>query len=595
MQRILKIQLLVLVAATFLAYIPSFWNPFIWDDEQFIYKNVYVLNFDLKNLLTQQIIAGANHPSDYYRPITALTFAVDHTIYGLRPFGFHLSNTIFHTLAGCLLLLLLTQLGLNKSNKKFGPLNWLSPALIISLWFLLNPLQVEAVAYINSRGDSLYALFTFLTINLILLANNKFQTNQAKYWFLIAASFMTAAISFLSKEIGIITMPLAVICLWLTYQQQKNPHQSSKYLISLANLAIVSGLYVLARVTIFNFGGTLNLYREENAYTQSLLIRFITFLSITPTYWRLLILPFPLHMERTAAIVTTFFNPNVLLGLTILLLLTLVMVGLKIKNQLSPLIIFGLTWMMIAIGPVSGIVPINGLIYEHWLYLPLVGFMIFIYGLLREVIRMLPSQPHVLVYKILILSITVLYLALTWRQIWLWQTPIRWYGYLIKFSPSARVYNNLAIAYNEQGQNQAAIDAYLNAIKLDDSYPQTRYNLGNTYADIGNIKAAKEQYLQAIAINPSFYYSFEKLVNIYAAEEDYENVVKALEELRQQNPYILDYWFAQIRALHILNRNEDIKKLESELLQMAGKDAPKLKIELDKLHQELNAATSAKK
>ena len=34
----------------------------------------------------------------YYRPLTSLTFLIDHRIWGVAPFGYHVTNLLLHVL-----------------------------------------------------------------------------------------------------------------------------------------------------------------------------------------------------------------------------------------------------------------------------------------------------------------------------------------------------------------------------------------------------------------------------------------------------------------------------------------------------------------
>ena len=102
--------ILLLVVLTIVSYASSLNNAFVWDDEQFIYNNNYVKQFVVSKLWTENTIAGAGQTSTYYRPLTTFSFAVDHAIWGLNPFGFHLTNTLLHMGAGILLSALLALL-----------------------------------------------------------------------------------------------------------------------------------------------------------------------------------------------------------------------------------------------------------------------------------------------------------------------------------------------------------------------------------------------------------------------------------------------------------------------------------------------------
>ena len=105
---------LLLVIITLAVYFSSLFNHFVWDDEQFIYRNQYVASFDVSHIFSTNTIAGAGETSNYYRPITTLSFAWDYLFWGLNPIGYHLTNTLLHIGAGILLYIILKNLRFSK-------------------------------------------------------------------------------------------------------------------------------------------------------------------------------------------------------------------------------------------------------------------------------------------------------------------------------------------------------------------------------------------------------------------------------------------------------------------------------------------------
>lgn len=196
--------ILILLAAVFFAYFSSLTNPFIWDDEQFITSNVYVQHFALDKIFTQSTTSGAGIVSNYYRPITTLSFAIDSKIWsfgstqdkGMNTFGFHLNNLMLHAGVGILLFFFLLELGIGQL--------W---SFFIALIFLIHPVQTEAVSYINSRGDSLYALFLFASLFLF------FRAMSQKGILLYIEALGLYALSIFSKEIAVAAFPL-FLCLF---------------------------------------------------------------------------------------------------------------------------------------------------------------------------------------------------------------------------------------------------------------------------------------------------------------------------------------------------------------------------------------------
>ncbi|MCX7011136.1 MAG: hypothetical protein NTW86_00980, partial [Candidatus Sumerlaeota bacterium] len=81
--------LLLLVALTFLAYLPIFFAGFVFDDVETLVKNTRLFETPPARLFfTPEYFPASKEAS--YRPLGDLTFLLDHAIWGWRPFGWHL-------------------------------------------------------------------------------------------------------------------------------------------------------------------------------------------------------------------------------------------------------------------------------------------------------------------------------------------------------------------------------------------------------------------------------------------------------------------------------------------------------------------------
>src|SRR5262245_31128090 len=70
---------------------------FLWDDHEMIEKNPVIKSVSaesFRHIFTHDVFEG--HGDRYYRPVQSLTYMIDFAIWGLRPFGFHLTNLCFH-------------------------------------------------------------------------------------------------------------------------------------------------------------------------------------------------------------------------------------------------------------------------------------------------------------------------------------------------------------------------------------------------------------------------------------------------------------------------------------------------------------------
>ena len=335
---------------------------------------------------------------------------------------------------------------------------------------------------------------------------------------------------------------------------------------------ILAAFYILLRATIFNFKNTFNLYDEENIFTSNFHIRLFTFFRILTVYFGLLFWPFNLHMERSVEIATSLNSFSVILGGLIFFgLLALAFTQLK----RFPILSFGILWFFIGLAPTSNLlIPISGLLYEHWLYLPLIGIFLILFWLEEIVVRKYNFQKiflGVLIIFLVFLSVLTVNRNKDWRD------PITFYEQTLKYAlTSYRVINNLGMAYADREDHQKAEETYKKAITLDSSNPVAYHNLGNTYKAMGKKDLAVENFKTAISLDPKFFFSYNALISIYLEEENYQEARKILEAYLDYSPSKIDTLFllAQIaveekkfndglnylkRALEIDPKNQSIQ------------------------------------
>lgn len=522
----------LLALLTCIVYFSSLWNQFVWDDEQFIYSNAYVRSFAIEKIFTTSTTDGAGIVSNYYRPLTTLSFAIDHALWGLNPVGFHLTNLSLHILAGILLFLILKKIRVS-----------IFPAFVISLLFLLHPIQTEAVTYINSRGDSLYTVFGFLALLIFvrLLQQNKNTLFIAGIEFpfspplLAAITAICYACSILSKEIGIIFGGLLLIT-WLLelYYHNFHTHQSQRWAVAtLIICALIAFGYLSIRSTTLNFQNSFDFYQDQSHYSQQLSIRLLTFTRVVFVYLGLLLVPYPLHMERSVELVQSLVSiwPWLFLLINCAALL---FAALRLRRG-HPIAAYGFFWFYLALLPVSGIIPINGILYEHWLYVPMIGFFLWWYAVYRSL--PIPVCRKIQHYKYwLLVPIFLIASLLTVRQNYFWSTPIRLYTYLLRYTESGRIYNNLAMAYAETNQLELALQYYDKALSFGDVYPQIHHNKGNVYLQLGESKQAIAELERAIEMNPEFAYSYQLLLSLYVELKQFDQAYQLIELAQQQFP-----------------------------------------------------------
>ncbi len=512
----LKKWFFVLAIVGLIIYINSFHNQMFWDDQDSILNNQFIKDWSyLPKYFSENLIAGAGLLSNYWRPALAFLFSLEWHIWSTWLVGWHFVNTAIHITNAALLAYLLYRV-IKRKELSF----------ITSLIFLVHPLQTEAITYVAGAADPLYFLWAMLClINYVKWRESVYKTGKYLGW-----SLVCFALALMSKEIAIVIPGLVWLIEYYFYlisETKTNIKQTILlWLKKLWPFAGVVGFYVLLRATVLNFQNTFNLYNEANYYTTHFSARLYTFLKVIPEYFRLMFWPFNLHMERVVDIAVTITEWQVVLGLAIVC--TLVYTAWHFR-KIEPLVIFGVLWFFIGLSIVSNIfAPISGLMYEHWLYLPLIGIFIIVLALLD---KFWPKNWPVgwCVFSI----IFVVFLSiLTISRNTVWQNPITFYNDVLKYNTSSlRVWNNLGMAYSEVGQNEKAIDAYKMAIALDPKKTSAPpwHNLGNIYRQMGNQELSIKFYEKALSVDEEFIFSYLGLAQLYYDNKDLVKAKAVLE------------------------------------------------------------------
>ena len=165
----------------------------------------------------------------FYRPIATLSYSLDYSIWGLNPFGYHLTDLILHVLVSLLVFVLLLRL----AGKP--PAAWLGAII-----FTTHPILVESVPAVARRHDVIAALFVLAS----LLFYVKHRSGPRRPPVYALASILSYLLALGAKEIAIILPALIV-----SYLVIFSPHQQS--LLARAGAALKSAVPFLVVTVLF--------------------------------------------------------------------------------------------------------------------------------------------------------------------------------------------------------------------------------------------------------------------------------------------------------------------------------------------------------
>ena len=211
-KRMLWRRLTVLAAASFLAWLPSLWNGFVWLDHFQIVEGGYrVLNSgDFKKVWSwsreayeeRNELPGKPEPQgSYFRPLYALGSSASYFLWRDYAWGWHLESVAWHTLNITLLYLF----GMRVGSRKL-PGGWQKAVFWATLLFAVHPLGEQSVAWISGRNDSMCVAFSLAAIHSYLQVGEGRSKGIRTMWAVACAlAFLIAAGC---KELAIIVPAL---------------------------------------------------------------------------------------------------------------------------------------------------------------------------------------------------------------------------------------------------------------------------------------------------------------------------------------------------------------------------------------------------
>ena len=472
-----------------IVYSNTFQCSFHLDDQFSIVGNLLIRNiYNLRNIW------------DFWpsRFITCFTFALNYQIHQLNVLGYHIFNLIIHLGSAILvwwLMLLTFSTPALDNNRIIKYANLI--ALFAGLIFISHPIQTQGITYIHQRAASMATLFYLISLNLYvkfrLLLQKGGSRVTLRYYY--SFSLASAIIAMFTKEITI-TLPL-MICLYeLSFFRTKRAI-NWKYLFPFLLTMLVIPLTLLLTKFVNYFGG-MRCTTEFSFGTTSPWQYLLTQFRVMVTYIRLVFLPFNQNLDYDYPTAITLLSLPVLVSLFFLISILILAVRL-FRNY--KLISFGIFWFFLTHLPESSIMPQPDIIFEHRLYLPMVGYSIFLVSGLYYLFK----EKRVKITVLVLCLLVIFYSILTFQRNKVWEDEFTLWSDAVRKSPyKARTYFNRGKAYQKKGNYNQAIADYNQAIQINSNYADAYNNRGNIYLDKGEFDQAISDYNKAIKLNSKF-------------------------------------------------------------------------------------------
>lgn len=349
-----RLAAIAIAALTCVAYLNSFGGAFLFDDLTEVCQNPA-----MERLVPpwDAMFKGQDAPT---RPLPYLSFAIDTNLWGRVPFGFHITNLLIHVIASLALfdfvrLTLASPRLCDRWGSRAVPL-----ALAIAAVWAVHPLQTQAVTYIYQRIESMAGMFCLLSLAAFARAA---ASDWSRPW--LRGSVAACAAAMACKENAVVLpvlivlydwffSPVATAALWRADVWRRRWYY----------LALALTWLILAGVIASQAGK----YQEFGEAKGSPLTYALTQPGVILHYLRLAIWPSGLCFDYSGwpevRSVTVAHLPAYL---AIATLVILTMIG---TIQRRPGAWLGVMFLG-TLAPTSSVLPVEALVNEHRMYLPL--------------------------------------------------------------------------------------------------------------------------------------------------------------------------------------------------------------------------------
>jgi tetratricopeptide (TPR) repeat protein len=467
---------LAIACAAVLPFAGTLGHGFAFDDGSEIVRNEDVRSIRaIPRMFTRGAWEGAGDVNPIYRPLTSVTYALNHAAGGLSPVGYHLVNVLLHALVSVLVLALGLEAGLP-----------LAAAGGAALLFAVHPIHVEVVANVAGRKDALATLFVLCA----LLAHARALRQDRKGWLLAAPLALAGAL--FSKESGAAAIP--IIAAWdLLLGRQGWARRRSRAIALYAVYAAELAIYLAARRAAV---GSLGVPIERIAFVENPLAhvgvipRLMTAVAVVGKGLWLLAVPTSLSPDYSWNAIPVVTSPRAPAFLAAAAILAAIAWGAWRLRGTRPVLSFCAAWYAAALLPASNLlVPVGTTFGERLLYMPSVAFCVALAAAAHDGLVRAARPARRIAAAAGLVALCTLALA-SWKYAATWRDEVSLFAQAVRSQPaSARAHELLGAALAEEGrvdEGARELERAVEALSALERPPaRARIELGVAYERLG--------------------------------------------------------------------------------------------------------------
>ena len=475
---------ILLVGIVWIVFGQTLQHEFVnYDDNEYVYENPRITN----GLTLDGVQWALTHVhASNWHPLTTISHMLDCQLYGLQPWGHHLTNVLLHSVAAIFLFLALRELT--------GAL-W--PSAFVAAVFAIHPLRVGSVAWVAERKDVLSGVFFMLILWAYAGYARSNRPSSRRYAMLL----VLFALGLMSKP-TLVALPFVLLLLdyWPLRRFSGDnstrggsfPAKPVRYLLvekipflalSAASCAITllvqEGAMMARRLT---FGD-----RVGNAA-----VSYATYLSqmIWPAHLAVFY-PYPPG------------NLNIAQAILAFLLLMIISMIFFLWRGKFPFLLIGWLWFLGMLVPMIGIVQVGEQARaDRYTYLAQIGlYLLVTWGAMELFARWRRGRQVLIAFALLIvtgLTVDSYFQTSFWRD-----SETLWNQTIANTSNNYIAHNDLGKAVLQKGRLDEAVVHFRKALEICTNCPEVYNNLGHVLARKGDWVNAVTSYQAALRSWPT--------------------------------------------------------------------------------------------
>ena len=515
-----------LVLGTMAVYAPAMRNGFVnLDDPDYVTHNPHVLGG--LNWPDVRWALGSNYPSSNWHPLTWLSHMADVQVYGQNPAGHHFSNVLLHAL-DVVALFLLIGLATGRALR----------AAAVAAIFAVQPLNVEAVAWISERKSVLCVLFFLLAVG-------------AYGWYVKkpgVARYSLVALLFglgITAKIMVIPFPFALLLLdyWpLGRFAKADADGAARPFLSMFSRLVVEKIPLFLMAIA---GGAITLYvhRREHALTAAMpftwrfknaIFSYVMYLA--KAIWPAGLAPYYPHPENSLSWAVVGLSGIALAGITLL----------AWRHRRRKYLWMAWLWYLGTMLPMIGFLQTGRQgMADRFMHIPMMGLLVGLVWLVADIAAEKHWQNEITIA--LFLLVAAPYAAVTIKQIGYWHDSYTLFAHTLDVTRNnGLAENNFAVALMERGDTVEAGRHFEAAVRYSPDLASPHYNLALMLQRHNQLADAEHEYRAALALSSDqteIVQSHNNLGILYLGEQKLPEALKELNaaialDPNEQNSYI---------------------------------------------------------